>query len=431
MNRYAPIRASLATTTVNVVVALLLPIWMSVDAAGRWSKGSLTGLAALTLVSVAVVWLAFPAWMRSVTTAWPVLALVTVAIISAAGVAFVSGNVSKFTYQQGAIGVLAVGTMGVGLRCAMDRGTVVRVLNGAALLFGTTAAVYLLSIPLYHPTWDDHVYGARGYAIVGALGTAFALAYFRLHRRLAVALVVLQGVAVAVSDSRMALATIVVLVAVVPLVAAVRSKKWKTAAALVVGDVVVVGALGGLLLSVHRFREHLTGGPAPFHILGFRVNSNARALIWPHAWHYFKQAPLLGHGLGSASEYVHRIYHGALEHPHNDYLRMLDDGGVLLTLVLLVAGALAVRQMRQRFVAADDALSRTASAAGLLVGVAFCLIMITDNPMAYEYAAGPTAFLIGLAMGVPGGRRRDHGLVTSPLEAATTSDQPARLETSR
>ena len=70
---------------------------------------------------------------------------------------------------------------------------------------------------------------------------------------------------------------------------------------------------------------------------GVSINLEGRSQIWATTWHSYLTSPVFGHGVGTADSLITRVYSKAVGHPHNDYLRLLHDYG-LLGLCLWVAG---------------------------------------------------------------------------------------------
>jgi teichuronic acid biosynthesis protein TuaE len=86
-------------------------------------------------------------------------------------------------------------------------------------------------------------------------------------------------------------------------------------------------------------------------------NSSGRLQNWHVYWHIFSQHPLGGVGLGwltDLSSSVQLI--GNYNVPHNEYLRMLDEGGVLGTVVILAAIGIGIRQLLRQVAEPDRRL---------------------------------------------------------------------------
>ena len=72
--------------------------------------------------------------------------------------------------------------------------------------------------------------------------------------------------------------------------------------------------------------------------------TSGRVVIWTQTWQSAVESPWIGKGAGSASAYLADLYDGDIAHPHNDYLRILHDYGVI-GLVLFLYGLVRVGLM--------------------------------------------------------------------------------------
>ena len=129
----------------------------------------------------------------------------------------------------------------------------------------------------------------------------------------------------------------------------------------------------------------------------FHVNVSGREKYWRAAWDSFAEKPLFGHGAGSSQRLISQRFGNTTGHPHNDYLRLLHDFGLVGT--ALWAGGigsvmLALARGRQR--------SRQYQAVTRCAGLAlFALLatMLTDNTLVYLFFMAPLGIILGLAFG--------------------------------
>ncbi len=138
---------------------------------------------------------------------------------------------------------------------------------------------------------------------------------------------------------------------------------------------------------------------------GYTVNATGRTDLWTVTWREFQRSPWLGHGPGSSEEFLSKRDGGA--HPHNDYLRLLHDYGIVGTAlwglgIVVVVTALYRAWLRQD--ADGDAAAGIQLWALLSVG-ALLGTMITANPIVYMHVQGPLALIVGTALGA-GARNR-------------------------
>jgi hypothetical protein len=147
------------------------------------------------------------------------------------------------------------------------------------------------------------------------------------------------------------------------------------------------------------FQRRMTRGDRAFRVGDITVNSMGRTRLWAATWDSFLTHPILGQGVGQSRVYL--VARRMVPHPHNDYLRVLDENG-LIGFILFV-GALTVLS-RRLFRQWRDA-EKARSPSKLLHGAAFCALvgymitMATDNPMVYAYFQGALACFIGASLG--------------------------------
>jgi O-antigen ligase len=131
------------------------------------------------------------------------------------------------------------------------------------------------------------------------------------------------------------------------------------------------------------------------------VNTAGRNIIWPYVFASAMQAPVAGHGLGMARLVTVQLFVEKKDvteyHPHNEYLQIFHDMGLIGLLLALVAwGGGFVRQWRVWERAKDKVTSKWAMAGGL--GMAIVLVSsITDNTLHYPMVIGPVSVVISIA----------------------------------
>ena len=89
----------------------------------------------------------------------------------------------------------------------------------------------------------------------------------------------------------------------------------------------------------HRFFH----GDTP-RVGGFSINVTGRDALWAANWGWFKERPLIGHGAGASDRMTAALPNHGAGHPHNDYLRILVDYGIIgfvlwMTAYLVAAAA--------------------------------------------------------------------------------------------
>jgi O-antigen ligase len=133
------------------------------------------------------------------------------------------------------------------------------------------------------------------------------------------------------------------------------------------------------------------------------LNSSGRLQNWHVYWHIFLSHPLGGVGLGwltDLSSSTHLI--GNYNVPHNEYLRMLDEGGLLGTTLILLTIAVGLVSLYRRVPERERWLVTMAA-------VVLAVLSIYDNTLSTPQ------FSVGF------------GLILACLAAGPTRAEPARL----
>ncbi len=155
-------------------------------------------------------------------------------------------------------------------------------------------------------------------------------------------------------------------------------------------------------------------------VAGVSINVTGRDALWSANWGWFKQRPLIGHGAGASDRLTQALpFHGA-GHPHNDYLRILVDYGVV-GIVLWFAAFLAILRLtwrRWQEVRGTRVYAEQIHAAAFLALVGIALTMIVDNPLIELARMGPLGILVGLSLGLPLVRRPAASAVEPAVEPA-------------
>jgi putative inorganic carbon (HCO3(-)) transporter len=117
-----------------------------------------------------------------------------------------------------------------------------------------------------------------------------------------------------------------------------------------------------------------------------------RDRIWPVLLRAFRESPAIGLGLGTSADLMQTSFADTfLDVPHNEYLRLLVDTGIVGTVLFFVAVmAWLVAAVRAGWTAGGVAREYALAAVGCIV--AWSLIALTGNPLDYynqftQYAA--------------------------------------------
>ena len=197
--------------------------------------------------------------------------------------------------------------------------------------------------------------------------------------------------------------------------------------------VVVIAALSAGPFHDRLFRNTVTHAPVVAAVPGRAAQGDAefndgdRPLFWAHVARSASESPIFGKGIGSSQAVMNERW-PSVGHPHNDYLRVWHDLGLVGFAALIAsfvtwARALA-RDWRQGTDDGEYAEAEGAPAqlelAGLLALVALVLPMVTDNALVYPFVVGPVGVLVGAGLGARavGGTGRRQGAVPAVPNSA-------------
>ena len=229
------------------------------------------------------------------------------------------------------------------------------------------------------------VYDARAFALAGLVLLAVAVA-----RGQSKVLPVLLLLAVVLSLSRTAaLMSILMLAVGLAVRSASRGRALRVLVLLSVG-------VAGAWFAFTRFtplRDRFEGGDQAFSYGGTRLNVSGRADLWSFTLQDARHHWWFGGGPGSADQAVLNHFL-TVSHPHNDYLRLLHDFGVV-GLVVFVLGFVTLMVRTWRLGRATGRAVHWAAFLALLgvAGTAF-----TDNVIVYAFVMVPLGVLVGASL---------------------------------
>jgi O-antigen ligase len=171
--------------------------------------------------------------------------------------------------------------------------------------------------------------------------------------------------------------------------------------------VAVVGLMGVGIASTSMFQERFFyGGSGDVSdILSGDFDSAGRFDAWPVVLDEALNYPWLGHGVGSVQVFLPTFWPEVV-HPHNDYLRLFYELGVIgLALFVGIVGWLLWDLRRE--VRRTSGVVQQAFGGAWLGLAAFLLIALTDNPIVYHvWYMNPVFALLGAAYAV--GREEEY-----------------------
>jgi O-antigen ligase len=242
------------------------------------------------------------------------------------------------------------------------------------------------------------VVGSRSFGLYAILSAAWMAAGWRYRCRWARLLLLLTTSLVVLSLSRTAFAAILIIIAV----AWMDFRTFGGFLRLVL-SVAAVSAIGvALVMFVPPLHNRFFTGDLQTVDAGPSINVTGRFDLWRATWNSYLTSPIIGHGAGSADVLITKEFGNGIGHPHNDYLRVLHDDGIVGG-VLLVAALLGLmrgrwRDWRRPSVHSSPAEQRL-HAAALLATLGVALAMFTDNVLTYIFVMGPLGVLLGISAG--------------------------------
>jgi O-antigen ligase len=189
----------------------------------------------------------------------------------------------------------------------------------------------------------------------------------------------------------------------VPLSRSNPARIWTT----VIGAVLGVVIAGSLFFAVPALQQRLffKSDIKPTEALQY-LNTSGRSVMWSETYSDAMAAPILGHCPGSARILLGRILHNRGEegtHPHNEYLQVFHDMGLVGLVLFIMAWVLLTFQFWRTWKHAvlDKTKKLTThkwSMAALLSVVAIISTAVTDNTIHYAFVMAPAFIIVGIAL---------------------------------
>lgn len=168
---------------------------------------------------------------------------------------------------------------------------------------------------------------------------------------------------------------------------------------------------------VPAIQERFTQGDG-FSLGGLEINSSGRSVLWALTIEQWEHSPWTGNGPGAAQSMITALFPGWISHPHNEYLRFLDDTGVVgLTLWSLGMLALLARACRA-VTRTTDVQARAAHIAAALAILTVLLGSVTDNLTVYIYCMMMAGTIVGLSSRISSGCKPKHSSTLSDRRGA-------------
>jgi O-antigen ligase len=287
--------------------------------------------------------------------------------------------------QNMAVYIAFVGTIPI-VASVATASSAERVLTGLRIAAVVTSVIFIGSTLV-----GVQIYGLRSYAMVGLVFLA-VLVPFQARNRLArlAPLVVVLAIVLSLSRTATAIALLLLIFIVV------RGKTGARLARAVALLVVIALAALIVFLSYPPLQERFFGGDNAVEYGGVTFNTSGRTVLWDMTLSNLGEHWLYGNGPGSAVELISSRFSN-ISHPHNEYLRLLHDFGVIgLILFAFGFGVLFVWVAKRA-----SRLNQPVHWSAVIAMISIAAMAITDNPLVCQFAMLPTAVLIGLSVATP------------------------------
>lgn len=176
-------------------------------------------------------------------------------------------------------------------------------------------------------------------------------------------------------------------------------KPWR----LVLAVVLFVALLWTLIWEVPYFRQRMFFKTGPTLISSLQYfNTAGRIDMWPIVAADALRSPVIGSGPGSARVILAKLNPGAGDedqYPHNEYLLVFHDQGMVGEILFLFAWAtlvVTVWRAWARAVNRDDAFAAKWNLTALLAIAVLLFTAVTGNTLHYMFAMTPAFILLGL-----------------------------------
>jgi O-antigen ligase len=241
----------------------------------------------------------------------------------------------------------------------------------------------------------------RALALLAIMVIAWHLAGWYHRQPWAGARVLLWQAVVLASLSRMALGVVLVTTGIVlVLQLATGGRRLLKSIPAVAAAMLVLGALA--VSQADTLYERFFEGYTYVEVGGVAVSTSGRSEFWPVVIESAMRHPIVGGGIGSSQAALADFDPEVVGHPHNEYLRVWHDGG-LIAVVLLFSGFFAwIARLGRLWRAAtvQQAPFAAVEGAAFLMLIGMLLGAITDNGFDYVFLMGPAGIITGAALGL-------------------------------
>lgn len=174
---------------------------------------------------------------------------------------------------------------------------------------------------------------------------------------------------------------------------AVRARRGLRFRFAVFAALAIAVAMVSAVLAYPPILERFTVGDNAVQIGSIGLNTSGRTKIWSVVSEAAMEKPWFGDGPGSSAALADYYFPGVGQ-PHNDYLRIFADFGVVGLILFWVPLIVLLIRLLVRAVRTEE----TRAWSAFLVLLAIALMSVTDNIIVYQFVLIPAGVIIGMAL---------------------------------
>lgn len=155
---------------------------------------------------------------------------------------------------------------------------------------------------------------------------------------------------------------------------------------------------GSWLLHSGYFSNSFAGGDQALVINGVHINTSGRVGMWQVIIESWLNRPMLGYGIPGPPEMLEIP---RWSHPHNDYLRILHQFGIVGLVLFLTFLLSLIKRIKLVLTSANlHKDSKVIVMTAYFSSLALLCVMFTDNAIVYSYVVYPIMSLLGLSINI-------------------------------
>jgi O-antigen ligase len=261
----------------------------------------------------------------------------------------------------------------------------------SVIYFLTTAYFYLLGS-------SSFFYSPRAAGWTFAIALAYIAPIAAANKQFIV--VLLPSLCVVISLSRTAVVVVLLSVSVYFLLRMNRGRSF-TRAGLLRLAIGLFSFSAVLFWAIFNYseaiRQRFIGGDN-FAIGDLQINTSGRGNIWALVVDSIGQHFWIGAGTGHAQELVTEAFSGLITHPHNEFLRILDDTGVVGLTLWSMPFLIYLFRLARLVSRSSNQIDRVFSFSAFLALIGFLAGCATDNLSVYYFVLFPLAAILGQSL---------------------------------